>query len=100
MQVVPWDKRNPDTVKVTVRGLEICRWDAFTRDWVVVGKFKATELAARQAATETKWLNERHPYELYQLRAVVSLPKGVAIPTEQSTPTIDPIAEAVVETHG
>lgn len=102
MQVIPWKDRNPDTVKEVVRGLEVARWNGFTRDWDVVGKFAATELAARQAAKDVKWLNERHPYELYQLRAVISLPKLGPEPVvleadNDSTPTPDLPAEAANE---
>src|SRR5690242_16032141 len=57
-----------------VRGIEICHYNGFTRTWDVVGKFAPTELAARQAATDVKWLRDRHPYDRYELRALLSVP--------------------------
>lgn len=66
---------NVDEKVQILRGFEVVRWNGLTLTWDVVGKFRPTELAARQAASDVKWLQDRHPYERYDLRALVSVPR-------------------------
>ncbi len=52
-----------------LRGFEVTKLNGA----VSVGRYKPTELAARQAAADAKWLGGRHPRDGYQLRALLSV---------------------------
>lgn len=81
----------PDDPDEALRGFEIVRWDRRFRAWVMVGRFRPTELAIRQATADMKWLQERHPEELYEMRALVAVRRGTHTlpPSEQPQVTTD-----------
>lgn len=53
-----------------LRGFEII--DSMGR---LYGKFRPTELAARQCAADLKWLQDRQPHRGWEMRAIVSVPR-------------------------
>ncbi len=68
----PLPNIKPDEI---LRGFETVRWNSATQAWDRVATWRGTELALRQAASDVSWLNERHPLEQYELRALVSVPR-------------------------
>lgn len=68
----PTEGPSPDDVTEVVRGFEIVRWDPYARTWEMIGKFRNDDLALRQAIADMKWLQDRHPKQLYRINALVS----------------------------
>lgn len=64
-----------------LRGIELSKRGMFGESKMVC-TYKPTTLGARQAASDFKWLSERHPNAGYELRALVSVPRK----TEEATP--------------
>ncbi len=58
-----------------LRGIELVKRDPYLGQPIVVAKYRATELAAKQAAADCKWLQWRWPDAGYELRALVSVPR-------------------------
>lgn len=64
-----------------LRGFEIIGVEPWGAERLFA-KYRPTELAARQAAADLKWLQWRHPESKYELRALLSIGRDAPPPPE------------------